>query len=140
MTNSELQAIALFAKLTRGQFEAWYIAGDANKGNRQMLLAQLEGFTRPKAACGVTLIKNLFEQLAVRNGFEIPRDCIAVQDARLAQWLALRLRETQNDAARESLHALSPMLRFNLLDDGNGDLHIVQASACSAAFYHVYGC
>ena len=93
MTNSELQAIALFAKLTRGQFDAWYLAGDVHSGNRQMLLAQLEGFTRPKSACGVTLIKNLFEQLAVRNGFEMPRACIAVQDARLAQWFALRLRD-----------------------------------------------
>lgn len=140
MKTNEIEALRLFAKLTGGSFDVWQIAGPANSGRRQMLLAALEGFTRPKAACGVTLIKNQFAQMAIRHGFEMPQACIAVQDARLAQWFALQLRETESDRERESgLHNLSPMLRFNLADDGNGDLHIVKADAWSAAFYHVHG-
>lgn len=96
MTNNQIEALRLFSKLTGGSFDAWQIAGPANSGRRQMLLATLEGFTRPKAACGVTLIKNQFAQLAIRNGFEMPDACIAVQDAKLAQWFALQLRETES--------------------------------------------
>lgn len=99
MKPNEIEALRLFSKLTGGSFDAWQIAGPANSGRRQMLLAALEGFTRPKAACGVTLIKNLFAQMAIRHGFEMPEACIAVQDVKLAQWFALRLKDAQAEMA-----------------------------------------
>ena len=96
MKPNELESLRLFSKLTGGSFDAWKLAGPANAGRRQLLLAAVEGFTRPKAACGVTLIRNLFAQLAIRHGFEMPQACVAVQDVKLAQWFALQLRETES--------------------------------------------
>lgn len=34
---------------------------------------------------------------------------------------------------------LAPMLRYNLLDDGFGNLVIVSAASWAAAYYHVHG-
>ena len=103
MNNQELEAVRLFSKLTGGSFDAWKLAGPANSGRRQMLLARLEGFTRPKAACGVTLLKNQQVQLAIRHGFEMPQACVAVQDVKLAQWFALRLKDAQGETADVSV-------------------------------------
>tara|TARA_R110000868_G_scaffold84294_2_gene237694 strand:+ start:490 stop:633 length:144 start_codon:yes stop_codon:yes gene_type:complete len=41
--------------------------------------------------------------------------------------------------ARESLHALAPMLQAQIANDSNGDIVIVYADAWAAAYYFVHG-
>lgn len=37
------------------------------------------------------------------------------------------------------LHSMAPMLKYNLADDGFGNLCVVSASAWAAAWYHIKG-
>ncbi len=80
------QACQMLERMTRGTFAMFHMAGDSRSTQRQELMQALTGQKLPKAKCGITALQSGFYSLAQANGWDKPRDCIAVTERSFEAW------------------------------------------------------